>query len=272
MITEYIILTMTQIAVAGAGGRMGKALIEALAQAKDLHLCCALERADSELLGQDSGAHSGIAPNGLPFVDTPNEGFDVLIDFSRPDALAQHLGWCTERGSALVLGTTGLDEAAKNSLKEAGQRIPIVYSPNMSVGVNLCFRLLESAAKILGEDYDVEVSEHHHRYKVDAPSGTALRMGEIIAKARGVSLADRGAYDRHGTDNARKKGEIGFAVTRGGDSAGEHSVWFSGDGERVEISHRAGNRAAFALGALRACRWLEGRGPGLYDMGDVLDF
>ncbi len=262
-----------RIAVAGAAGRMGRAIIQACAEREDVVLTAALERPGSPWVGHDAGELAGLARTDVPVVDDLGavaERFDVLIDFTAPDATAGHVALCHELGRRMVIGTTGLDEAQRRRIAEAAGDIPVVFAPNMSVGVNLCFRLAEIAARVLGHDTDVEIIEAHHRHKVDAPSGTALRLGEIVAAALGRDLAECAVYGRQGHTGERDRRTIGFATIRGGDIVGEHTVLFAGTGERVEITHRASSRSTFARGAVRAAVWLAGRGPGLYDMQDVL--
>jgi 4-hydroxy-tetrahydrodipicolinate reductase len=251
---------------------MGRALIEALAQAGDFQLNAALERSDSPFLGKDAGELVG-APCGVQIsadLERSLAGCDVLVDFTRPEATLKHLEICRSRGIRMVIGTTGFTPEQKKLISAASRDVAMVMAPNMSVGVNLTFRLLELAAKVLNEGYDVEIIEAHHRHKVDAPSGTALRMGEVIAQALGRDLAECAVYGREGVTGERKRATIGFATVRGGDIVGDHTALFAGTGERVEITHRAGSRATFALGALRAARFLAAKKTGLFDMQDVL--
>ncbi|GLR11431.1 4-hydroxy-tetrahydrodipicolinate reductase [Chitinimonas prasina] len=261
-----------RVAIAGTSGRMGRVLIETVLAAGDCRLTVALDRAESASLGQDAGHNLGQL-TGVAIrsdVATALREADVLIDFTRPDGTLAHLAICRELGVNLVVGTTGFDEAGKAALKDASQDIGIVFAPNMSVGVNLTFKLLEMAAKVLAEGYDIEIVEAHHRHKVDAPSGTALRMGEVVADALGRDLKTCAVYGREGVTGARDPSTIGFATVRGGDVVGDHTVMFMADGERVEISHKASSRATFAQGAVRAARWLKQQPAGLYDMQDVL--
>ena len=260
-----------KVAIAGAGGRMGRALIEAVAGAPDLRLCAALEVAGSPLLGQAAAPETA----SMPAVGITDDlgvltGADVLIDFTRPAGTLAHLRACVEARIALVIGTTGFTDAEKVQIEDAGRHIPVVFAPNMSVGVNVTLRLLEIAARTLAEGYDIEILEMHHRHKIDAPSGTALRMGEVIAGALGRDLNACAVTSREGVTGERDPSSIGFAVLRGGDCVGEHTVVFAGIGERVEITHRATSRNTFSAGALRAARYIAGRGPGLYSMSDVL--
>ncbi len=261
-----------RVAVAGASGRMGRMLIEAVQAADDCVLAGALDRADSPLLGQDAGAPMGHATGVAVTADLAAglKTAQVLIDFTRPEATMAQLAACRRHGVALVIGTTGFSEAQKAEIGAAAQDIAIVMAPNMSVGVNVTFKLLEMAAKALSTGYDIEVIEAHHRHKVDAPSGTALKMGEVIAEALGRDLKDCAVYQRHGHTGERDPSTIGFATIRGGDIVGDHTVLFAGTGERIEITHKAGSRAGYAQGSLRAVRFLADKPNGLYDMFDVL--
>jgi 4-hydroxy-tetrahydrodipicolinate reductase len=267
-------MTDIRIAVAGAGGRMGRTLIHAVAAEQDLTLSVASERPGSSLLGADAGELAGIGCIGVkvrsglaPVLD----GFDVLIDFTSPTATMGHLELCRRGGNAMVIGTTGLDADQRAAIRAGGERIGIVFAPNMSVGVNLCLKLLDVAARVLGDSADIEIIEAHHRHKVDAPSGTAIRMGEVVASALGRNLEEVAVYGREGHMEARKRGTIGFESIRAGDVVGEHTVWLASEGERVEIAHKASSRMTFAGGAVRAAKWIAKKGKGLYDMQDVLD-
>lgn len=263
---------MLNIAIAGSAGRMGRALIEAISQAPDMRLAAALERPGSALIGKDAGELVG-APCGVLISDDMDAGLkaaDVLIDFTRPEGTLVHLALCRQHKTNIIIGTTGFTPEQKLQIQDASRDIGIVFAPNMSVGVNIVFKLLEQAAKVLAEDYDIEIIEAHHRHKVDAPSGTALRMGEVVAEASGRKLADCAVYAREGVTGERPAASIGFATVRGGDIVGDHTVLFAGIGERVEISHKASSRATFSMGALRAARYLAGKRSGLYDMQDVL--
>ena len=265
---------MRRIAVMGAAGRMGKALIEAVHQAPGAGLTAAVHRAESSLVGADAGELAGIGRIGVPLsgdLDRVVDEFDVLIDFTHPSVTLINLAFCRKAGKAMIIGTTGFTADEKLRLAEAGKDIPIVFAANFSVGVNLCLKLLDTAARVLGDDADIEIIEAHHRHKVDAPSGTALRMGEVMARALGRDLKDVAVYGREGQTGARQRETIGFATVRGGDVVGDHTVLFAADGERVEITHKASSRMTFAKGAVRAALWLDGRKPGLYDMQDVLD-
>ena len=265
-------MTMLNIAIVGSSGRMGRALLEAVAQAPDLRLHGALERNGSPFLGKDAGELIG-APLGVPItedLDVALGGCDVLVDFTRPEATLRHMEACRRHGVRMVIGTTGFSAEEKGRIFDSSRECGIVFAPNMSVGVNLLFKLLDTAARVLSEGYDIEVIEAHHRHKVDAPSGTALRLGEVVAQALGRDLEECAVYGREGVTGERSPSTIGFATVRGGDIVGDHTVLFAGIGERVEITHKASSRATFALGALRAARFLAGKGAGLYDMQDVL--
>lgn len=261
-----------RIAVAGAAGRMGRALVEALAHAVDMQLVAALEQPGHPALGRDAGETAGLRCEVPVSTDLKQAtgASDVLIDFTRPEATLSHLAACRARGVRMVIGTTGFSPAQKAEIEAAARDVAIVLSPNFSVGVNVAFRLLALAARALGPDYDVEIVEAHHRHKVDAPSGTAMRMGEVLARALGRDLNRDGVFAREGVTGARPAGAIGFATVRGGDVVGDHTVLFAGIGERVELTHKASSRATFALGALRAARFLADKAAGLYDMQDVL--
>ncbi|MCG2634923.1 MAG: 4-hydroxy-tetrahydrodipicolinate reductase [Gammaproteobacteria bacterium] len=266
---------MSNIAVAGVSGRMGRTLIEAITETSECTLVAALDRVGSDAIGQDAGTLSGVGVADVVVSDAPRSVLataDVLIDFTRPEGTLAHLAICRELGCAMVIGTTGFDPAQRAEIGAAAQDIPLVFAPNMSIGVNLCIQLVEQAARVLSEGYDIEIIEAHHRHKVDAPSGTALRLGQAAADVLGRDLAIDAVYGREGHTGARDESAIGFATVRGGDIVGDHTVLFAGIGERVEISHRASSRMTFAAGAVRAATWLKGRSPGLYDMQDVLGF
>jgi 4-hydroxy-tetrahydrodipicolinate reductase len=267
---------MIRVAIAGASGRMGRMLIEAVQQAPDCRLVGAMDRPGSPTIGQDATAWLGHA-SGVLVTDELASGLgqradqaQVLIDFTRPDGTIAHLAACRERGIAMVIGTTGFSDAQKAEIAAAAQHIGIMMAPNMSVGVNVVLRLLDMAARALNEGYDIEVVEAHHRHKVDAPSGTALAMGETVAKALGRDLNACAVYGREGVTGERDPSTIGFATVRGGDIVGDHTVMFCGTGERIEISHKASSRVGYAQGSLRAARFLAQHPAGLYDMGDVL--
>jgi 4-hydroxy-tetrahydrodipicolinate reductase len=251
---------------------MGRALLETVAQAPDMRLAAALERKGSPFVGKDAGELFG-APCGVSISEDTAialAGCNAMIDFTRPEATLDHLKACRELGINIVIGTTGFSAEQKELIADAGRDIGVVFAPNMSVGVNLSLKLLDMAARVLNEGYDIEIVEAHHRHKVDAPSGTALRMGEVVANALGRNLAECAVYGREGVTGERSPSTIGFATVRGGDIVGDHTVLFAGTGERVEITHKASSRATFALGALRAARFLAQRGKGLFDMQDVL--
>ena len=265
-------MSKIKIAIAGCGGRMGKTLLECVAQAEDMELHAALEHGDSMLLGRDTGELCGAA-GGVKIsadVEAALPGADVLIDFTRPEGTMHHLGICRSLGVNIVVGTTGFNAQRKAQLGAAAQDIGVVFAPNMSVGVNLVFKLLETASRVLAHGYDIEIVEAHHRHKVDAPSGTALGMGEVIARTLGRDLAQCAVYGREGITGERDPSTIGFATVRGGDIVGDHTVLYAGTGERIEITHKASSRATFALGALRAARFLKANPAGMYDMQDVL--
>lgn len=260
-----------RIAIAGAGGRMGRMLVEAVLNAPDLTLTVALGRTGSSDLGQDAGAFLG-RETGVLITDQLDAlaNADCLIDFTRPEATLAYLPACVQHGTRMVIGTTGFDDAGRAAIDVAAQKIGIVFAPNMSVGVNATLKLLDVAARIMNSGFDVEVFEAHHRNKVDAPSGTALKMGETVASAWDVALPDVATWTRHGDTGIRQPGTIGFAVVRGGDTVGEHTVYFCGEGERIEITHRSGSRTTYAQGSLRAARFLQNQAHGLFDMQAVL--
>ncbi|MCL7720434.1 4-hydroxy-tetrahydrodipicolinate reductase [Actinobacillus pleuropneumoniae] len=262
-----------KIGIVGAGGRMGRNLITAVQNAEGVELGAAFERKGSSLVGADAGEVAGIGATGVKISDDLNQNtnFDVLIDFTRPEGTLEHIKFCVANGKKMVIGTTGFDDAGKQAIQTAAEQISIVFASNYSVGVNLVFKLLEKAAKVMGDYCDIEVIEAHHRHKVDAPSGTALSMGEHIAKTLGRDLKTHGVFAREGITGERKRDEIGFATIRAGDVVGEHSVWFADEGERVEIAHKASSRMTFANGAVRAAKWLNTKQNGLFDMADVLD-
>lgn len=261
-----------KFAIAGATGRMGRMLIETILNTAGAELVGALVRADSAAIGNDCAAFLG-RQTGIVLtsdVSTALTNADFLIDFTCPTATMAHLVAAQAANVKLIIGTTGLDATQLASLQQASERLAIVFAPNMSVGVNATFKLLEMAAKMLNDGYDIEVIEAHHRYKVDAPSGTALRMGEIIADARGQNLANCANYVRHGYTGERQADTIGFSTIRGGDIVGDHTVLFAGIGERIEISHKSSSRLSYAQGAMRAAQFLQNHSHGLFDMQDVL--
>lgn len=261
-----------KFAVAGASGRMGRMLIETILQTPDAVLTGALCVADSPLLGQDAGAFLGQQTGVVVTSDIAAglAGADFLIDFTRPEGTMVHLSVAQALGVKMIIGTTGFSAEQKISLQAASEKLAIVFAPNMSVGVNATFKLLEMAARILSHGYDIEVLEAHHRHKVDAPSGTALRMGEIVAQALGRDLKSCAVYGREGHTGERDPSTIGFATVRGGDIVGDHTVLFAGLGERIEITHKSSSRLSYAQGSIRAARFLQTRSSGLYDMQDVL--
>ena len=265
-------MTTLNIAVAGSSGRMGRMLIETVLRNRDARLAAALEKPGDANIGKDAGQLAGLRA-GVEIrddVESTLRGCDVLIDFTRPEGTLHHLAICRELNVRLVIGTTGFSDEQKRTISDAAGEIGIAMAPNFSVGVNVTFKLLQIAAGALKEDFDVEIFEVHHRHKVDAPSGTALRMGEIVAAAIGRDLKSDAVYGREGVTGERKNETIGFAAMRGGDAVGDHTVMFLGTGERIELTHRSGSRATYAQGALRAARFLMGRRTGFYDMQDVL--
>lgn len=263
---------MHRIAVAGASGRMGRMLIEAVRDAEDCELTGALDVSSSPAIHSDASAFLGMASGVAITADTATAvaHADVLIDFTRPEGTLRYLAQCRASGVAMVIGTTGFTAAQKAEIEAASRSIAIVMAPNMSVGVNVTLKLLEMAAKALSTGYDIEVVEAHHRHKVDAPSGTALKMGEVMAAALGRDLKDCGVFSREGVTGERDPSSIGFATIRGGDIVGDHTVLFAGTGERIEITHKSSSRTTYAQGSLRAVRFLAGRSSGLFDMFDVL--
>ena len=265
---------MIKIAITGATGRMGRVLIQAVTEAEGFELGAALARTGSSMLGVDAGELAGVGKLNVAITDdlkAATDNFDVLIDFTRPEATLDNLKVCSEAGKYIVIGTTGFDDAGKQAITNAGNDIGIVFAPNMSVGVNLTLKLLDIAARVMGDDVDIEVIEAHHRHKVDAPSGTALRMGEVVADALGRDLKDCAVYGREGIGEERDRKTIGFETIRAGDIVGEHTVMFADIGERVEITHKASSRMTFASGAVRAAGWIMGQDKGEFDMMDVLD-
>ncbi len=265
-------MTKLHIAVAGASGRMGRMLIETIAAADDAQLAGALDREGNSFIGSDAGAFSGQLTGVKVRADLAQglAGAQYLIDFTRPEGTLQHLAYCAEHGIKMIIGTTGFDEAGKAAIRAAAEKTAIVFAPNMSIGVNVTLKLLEMAAKNFSQGYDIEIVEAHHRHKVDAPSGTALKMGEVIADALGRDLQQCAVYGREGVTGERDPSTIGFATVRGGDIVGDHTVLFAGIGERIEISHKSSSRVSYAQGALRAARFLADKATGLYDMQDVL--
>lgn len=265
-------MTLLNIAVAGSTGRMGRAIMETIAEADDLRLSAALEQPGNPHLSQDAGSLTGTPCGAVISSDYASAlpGSNVLIDFTRPAGTLAHLAVCRQAGIKMVIGTTGFSPEEKEIIRDAAKDIAIVFAPNMSIGVNILFRLLEIAAQALPEGYDVEIIEAHHRHKVDAPSGTALHMGEVIAQAQGKNLGKVAIYGREGHTGERAADTIGFSTIRGGDIVGDHTALFAGIGERLEITHKASSRKTFAAGALHAARFLATRKSGLFDMQDVL--
>jgi 4-hydroxy-tetrahydrodipicolinate reductase len=266
--------SQVRVAIAGAGGRMGRQLIQAALQLDGVKLGAALERTGSSLVGSDAGELAGVAKTGVivsDSLDAVANDFDVFIDFTRPEGTLNHLAFCRKHGKGMVIGTTGFDDAGKQAITDASAEVPIVFAANFSVGVNVMLKLLEKAAKVMGDYTDIEIIEAHHRHKVDAPSGTALAMGEAIAQAMDKDLKECAVYSREGYTGERVPGTIGFATVRAGDIIGEHTAMFADIGERIEISHKASSRMTFANGAVRSALWLSSMKTGLYDMRDVLD-
>ena len=265
---------MLNIAVTGAAGRMGRNLIQACDENSNCQLGAAIEHESSPFIGRDAGEMAGVGTLDRNIVSQLSEvadDFHTLIDFTRPEVTLKNLEFCVENNKNIIIGTTGFSDEEKQQIQKASESIGIVFAPNMSVGVNLCFKLLDIAARVLGDGVDIEVIEAHHRHKVDAPSGTALRMGEVIADALDRDLAECAVYGREGVTGERDRKTIGFETIRAGDIVGDHTVMFAGIGERVEITHKASSRMTFANGAIRASLWLEGKNTGLYDMQDVLE-
>lgn len=264
---------MVKVAITGAAGRMGRSLIKACHEAEGMKVSAALERAGSPYIGADAGELGGVGKLDVRIVDSLSQvvyDFDVLIDFTHPDAAMEHAEICLTAKRRLVIGTTGFSQEQRQRLNAISEQISLVLAPNMSIGVNLCFKLLDMAARVLGDEVDVEIIEAHHRHKVDAPSGTALRMGEVVAHALGRNLREAAVYGREGITGERERKTIGFATIRAGDIVGEHTVMFAGAGERIEITHKASSRMTFANGAVRAAKWVVQKANGQYDMQDVL--
>ena len=262
----------TRVGIVGAGGRMGRMLIEAALKDAAVNLGAVFDQAGSSSIGKTAGELVGMASDVVVTADLVNglKNIDCLIDFTRPEGTLKHLEFCRQAGVAMAIGTTGFDAEGKAKIAAAALDIPVVFAPNMAVGVNLVFKLLDTAARILNQGYDIEIVEAHHRLKIDAPSGTALRMGEVVANALERDLAECAVYGREGVTGERDPSTIGFATVRGGDIVGDHTVMFCGLGERVEVTHKASSRMPYALGSMRAARFLAGRKNGLFDMQDVL--
>lgn len=265
-------MAQVKVAVAGASGRMGKMLIEAALRDPEVALVAAIDRAGCPAIGRSAGELVGQSCDVLVSsdVEAAVRQADCLIDFTRPEGTLEHLAICRKVGTAMVIGTTGFEDEGRLAIADAARDVPVVFAPNMAVGVNLVFKLLDTAARILAQGYDIEVVEAHHRHKIDAPSGTALRMGEVVAEALGRDLKDCAVYGREGVTGERDPSTIGFATVRGGDIVGDHTVMFCGTGERVEITHKASSRMPYALGSMRAAKFLKGQAKGLFDMQDVL--
>ncbi|MFB3117081.1 MAG: 4-hydroxy-tetrahydrodipicolinate reductase [Gammaproteobacteria bacterium] len=262
-----------KIGVCGAAGRMGKTILEVCNETDNVKVAAAIEYKGSSMIGIDAGEQAGIGKIGVAITDDiakVADQFDVLIDFTIASSLTENIEKCHAAGKRMVIGTTGLDDEQKELINKVAKDIAIVFAPNMSIGVNLCLKLLEMAAQVIGEESDIEIIEAHHRHKKDAPSGTALRMGEVIADTLGRNLKECAVYGREGVTGERDKNTIGFETIRAGDIVGEHTVMFASAGERVEITHKATSRKTFASGAVRAAQWLADKDKGLFDMQDVL--
>ncbi|SFK66679.1 4-hydroxy-tetrahydrodipicolinate reductase [Methylophaga sulfidovorans] len=263
----------TKIAINGAAGRMGRCLIQAVEQTEGLELSSAIDRADSSLIGADAGEVAGVGKLGIAIssdIEQATKDSDIIIDFTLPEVTMALLPACVANQCRPVIGTTGFDAEQKQAIEDASKQVATILAPNMSVGVNLSLKLLDIAARVLGDDVDIEIVEAHHRHKVDAPSGTALRMGEVVADALGRDLKQCAVYGREGRTGERDRNTIGFATVRAGDIVGDHTVMFAAEGERVEITHKASSRMTFAFGAMRASSWLMQKQNGLFDMQDVL--
>jgi len=262
---------MTRVAIAGAAGRMGRSILKAVADNSSLQIAHAYEQIKHPLLGAEVGSLVGTSSPGFVLSDSIESGdFEILIDFTLPSSTMANLEFCHANNRKIVIGTTGLDTAQKVKIKNLSEDIGIVLSPNMSIGVNLTLKLIELACRTLGDSVDIEILEAHHRHKIDAPSGTAIKMGEVVADTLQRNLKTDGVYSRNGQIGERKEKSIGFSTIRAADVVGEHSIWFAGLGERVEISHKATSRDIYAQGAVRAALWLANQSNGLYDMQDVL--
>jgi len=262
-----------KIGIVGAAGRMGQMLVRQVAETQGCVLAGATERPGSDAIGRDAGLLAGVGEAGAAITDDAAAmiaAVDAIIDFTAPDATVRHAELAAQSGAAIIVGTTGMGPGHIESLKGAARHVPVVFAPNMSVGVNLLMAVVEQVARTLDDSYDIEIVEMHHRHKVDAPSGTALGLGRAAAKGRGVDMDEVGRLSREGHTGARPRGEIGFATLRGGDVIGDHTVCFATEGERVELTHKASGRQIYAAGALRAALWTRGRAPGLYSMNDVL--
>jgi 4-hydroxy-tetrahydrodipicolinate reductase len=264
---------MVRVAIAGAAGRMGRNLVQACALSEQIQLTQATDKSGHALIGSDAGVIAGIEPQNVLIAEVLEASeFDVLVDFTHPSVTTNHVDYCLKYNKKMVIGTTGCDAALEQKLRDAGDSIAIMYAPNMSVGVNLCLQLIATAARVLGDSVDIEIIEAHHRHKVDAPSGTAIKMGRVIADVLGRDLDSCAVYGREGQTGVRERKTIGFESIRAGDIVGEHTVLFADEGERIEITHKASSRMTFANGAIRACGWIQHRDKGLYGMPDVLGF
>lgn len=264
-------MSSVNIAVTGVSGRMGRTLIQAIDSDPDVTLSAAVQRQNGSLLGIDAGDLAGVPKTGISVTATLDEsGFDVLVDFTLVEPCLHHVEIARNLGKAVVIGTTGFNEAQKQQIRELSKSIPIVLAPNTSIGITLCLHLLQQIAPILEQESDIEIIETHHRHKIDSPSGTALRLGEVIAESLGRDLSECAVYGRQGVDEPRERSTIGFSTVRGGDVVGDHTVLFASEGERLELTHKASSRMTFAIGAIRAAKWLSNQPPGLYDMRDVL--
>ena len=262
---------MVRVAIAGAAGRMGRNLVQACHLSEQTRLTQATDISGHSLIGTDAGIVAGIEVLQVEISEALNaDEFDVLVDFTHPSVTTNHVDYCLQHNKKMVIGTTGCDRALEQKLERAGSDIAIMYAPNMSVGVNFCLQLLRTAANVLGDSVDIEIIEAHHRHKVDAPSGTALKMGQVIADTLGRDLDSCAVYGREGQTGARERKTIGFETIRAGDIVGEHTVLFADEGERIEITHKASSRMTFARGAMRACEWIQHKDKGLYGMPDVL--
>lgn len=262
---------MINIGVVGVAGRMGKAIVQAVTEGSDTQLSAAVQHKKSSLLGVDAGELANVGKLNVPVVASLEDAeFDVLIDFTLVEPTLEHLDYCARNNRRIVIGTTGFSDQQKKLISSAAENLPVVFAPNMSIGVNLCFYLLQKTASVIGKESDIEIIEAHHRHKLDSPSGTALRMGEVVADTLGRDLSTCAVYGREGVSEPRDSETIGFATVRAGDVVGDHTVLFATEGERVEITHKASSRLTFAKGAVRAATWLQQQKSGLYDMQDVL--
>ncbi len=264
-------MTPLKIAITGATGRMGRTLIQAVNEAQNVQLSAAVQRAGSTLIGADAGELSGVGHIGVPILSSlKGADYDLLIDFTLVEPCLEHLQLSREAGKAVVIGTTGFNAEQRSKIEAIANDIPVVLAPNTSVGITLCLHLLQQMAPVLAEDSDIEIIETHHRHKLDSPSGTAVRLGEVIADSLGRDLSECAIYGREGIGEPRDRETIGFSTVRGGDVVGDHTVLFASEGERIELTHKASSRMTFAKGAVRAAKWLKEQPPGLYDMQDVL--